>query len=109
METKKFNKRAFISVGLLVSGIGLPVSGLMNHYLGFDPLTTARHFWMSFHDISGILFGIFAILHITLNWRSVKNYVTGLKSVVISKESLAAFIVVIVITALIASHAFHVR
>jgi hypothetical protein len=105
---KKFNKRAFISVGLLVSGIGLPFSGLMNHFTGFDPMTTARHFWMSVHDISGILFTIFAITHIILNWRSIKNYAVNLKGIIISREALAAISIVIIITALIASHAFHV-
>ncbi len=108
METnKKFNKRAFISVGLIVSAIGLPFSGLMNHYMGFEPLTTARHFWMSVHDVSGILFTIFAITHIIFNWRSIKNYLSNFKKAVISKEALAAISLVIFVTALIASHAFH--
>ena len=110
METnKKFNKRAFISVGLLISGIGLPFSGLMNHFTGFDPLTTARHFWMSVHDISGILFAIFAASHIILNSRSIKNYVVNLKGIIISREAFAAISIVIIITALVTSHVFHAR
>ncbi len=110
METKnKFNKRAFFSIGMLISGIGLPLSGLMNHYMGFDPLTTERHFWMSVHDVSGILFVVFAVLHIILNRRTIKTYIHTLKGRFINKEAFAALIIVIFITALISSHALLVR
>lgn len=36
LKKKQFNKRAFISTALLVSGLSLPLSGFMNHYLQFD-------------------------------------------------------------------------
>ncbi len=110
METKKkFNRRAFISAGLLVSGIGLPFSGYMNHILGFDPLTTAHHFWMAAHWTAGVLFTIFAVIHITLNRHSVKNYLGSFIKAFMSKEVLAAISIVVFLTALIASHVFHVR
>ena len=101
---KKFNNRAFFSVGMLVSGITLPLSGLMNHYTGFGPLTAERHFWMSVHDVSGILFTIFTVTHIILNRRSLLNYIHNLKGIIINKETFAAAAIVIFITALIASH-----
>jgi hypothetical protein len=94
---------------MLISGLCLPLSGLMNHYTGFDPLTVERHFWMSVHDVSGILFVIFAVLHIILNRRTIKTYIHTLKGKLINKEAFAALIIVIFITALISSHAFHVR
>lgn len=72
METKKkFNKRAFISIAMLVSLLGLPLSGIMNHVYQLEPLTQGRHFWMTIHNMSGLLFIIFAVLHIILNWRTI--------------------------------------
>ncbi len=110
METnKKFNKRAFVTFGMLASGIALPVSGLMNHYLAFDFLTQSRHFWMSVHNILGLLFTIFSVSHIFFNWRAVKNYFLKLQRIFISTEALAAISIVVFITALFALHTFLAR
>ena len=106
---KPFNKRAFISTALFTSGLFLPISGLMNHLLQFEGLTFARHFWMSAHNISGILFVIFSILHISYNWRALINHVKKVRDVIISKEALIAIMLVIIIVGLISSHAFHVN
>jgi hypothetical protein len=103
-----FNKRALISTALFTSGLLLPFSGIMNHLLQFEGLTIQRHFWMSVHDISGILFVIFSILHISYNWRALINYVKKVKDVFISKEALIAIILVILIVGLISSHPFHI-
>ena len=105
-SNKKFNKRAFVTFGMIASGIALPVSGLMNHYLAFDLLTLSRHFWMSVHNILGILFTIFSISHIILNWHAIKNYLTKLKRIFISTEALAAVSIVVFITAFFALHSF---
>ena len=59
---KPFNTRAFISTVMFTSGLFLPFSGLMNHILQFEEMTIARHFWMSVHDISGLLFAIILVL-----------------------------------------------
>jgi len=108
-EKKSFNKRAFISIAMFVSGLSLPVSGIMNHNLQFEPLTQQRHFWMSVHNISAILFTIFIILHLFYNWRSLIHYIRKAKGLVISKEALAAITLVVIIVSLFSSHAFHVR
>lgn len=105
-SNKKFNRRAFIAFGMLASGIALPVSGLMNHFLGFDLLTQSRHFWMSVHNILGILFTIFSISHIILNRHAIKNYLFRLKKAVISTEALAAISIVAFITCIFALHVF---
>ena len=107
-KTKPFNKRAFISTALFVSGLILPFSGFMNHYLQFEKLTLERHFWMSAHDIAGILFIIFAILHISFNWRVLMNYAKKAQEMFISKEALTAVAFVIIIVGLVSSHAFHI-
>lgn len=58
----------------LFSGIGLPLSGLANHLLGFDPLTVQRHAWMAAHNVMGVTFAVFAGWHIALNRRTLANY-----------------------------------
>ena len=107
-KKKQFNKRAFISTALFVSGLSLPFTGFMNHYFQFDRLTLERHFWMSAHDITGILFVILSILHISYNWRVLMNYAKKLKGMFISKEALTAILFVILIVGLVSSHAFHI-
>ncbi len=108
VKKKRFNKRAFISTALFVSGLSLPFTGFMNHSLQFDKLYIARHFWMSAHDIAGILFVIFAILHISYNWKMLLNYAKKAKEKFISKETLTAIALVIIVVGLISSHAFHI-
>ncbi len=109
VEVKKpFNRRAFISVALAVSGIMLPVSGIMNHQLQLE-MTQARHFWMSIHNMSATLFSISAILHVCLNRRALGNYLVRVKSLVLSKEAVAAVVLVVGIVGVFASHVFHVR
>jgi hypothetical protein len=106
-QKKSFNKRAFVSTALLVSGLLLPFTGLMNHKLQFELLTVERHFWMAAHDVAGILFIFFSILHLSYNWKSLLGYALRAKELFISKEALAAITLVIVIVGLISSHAFH--
>ncbi len=107
-KSKLFNKRAFISTALFVSGIVLPLSGFMNHLYQFEELSLERHFWMSVHNVSGILFILFSILHITFNWKALMHYVKKNKETLISKESLIAFLLVVIIVGLFSTHAFHV-
>ena len=106
---KPFNKQAFISTAVFTSGLFLPVSGLMNHLLQFEGLTITRHFWMSVHDISGILFVIFSVLHISYNWKALINYIKKVKDIYISKEALFALILTVLIVGIFSSHVFHIK
>ncbi len=111
METnfkKTFNKRAFVSISMFISGIILPISGIMNHDLQFEALATQRHFWMSVHNMSATLFCVFAVLHIIYNWKALLNHVRKLKGITISKEAICAILLVIFIVGIFSSHAFHV-
>ena len=106
---KPFNKRAFTSVAMLISGLMLPFSGLMNHQLQFESLSMQRHFWMTVHNTSAILFVIFAIIHVSFNWRVLFAYVKQKGGIFIKKEGILALIVVISIVSLLSSHVFHVH
>ena len=105
---KPFNRRAFISVALIASMMILPVSGIMNHQLQLE-MSQARHFWMSVHNMSATLFSLSAILHVCLNRRALGNYLVRVKGLVLSKEAIAAVVLVSGIVGLFASHVFHVR
>ncbi len=108
-EKKRFNKRAFISIAMFVSGLGLPVSGLMNHNLQFETLSQDRHFWMSVHNMSAVLFIIFVIVHIFYNWRSLMHYIKKMKGIIISKEAILAIVLVCFIVGLFSTHVFHIK
>ncbi len=109
IEKQSFNRRAFVSISLLFSGLLLPVSGLINHNMGFDELSVARHFWMSVHNMAGFLFTVLAICHIVINRRALGHYLKKLPKPLFSKEAIAALLLVLGIIGLFASHAFHVR
>ena len=112
METqakKTFNKRAFISVAMFVSLLGLPISGIMNHNLQFEDFSAERHFWMAAHNISAILFTILALSHIILNYRVLIKYIKKAKEATMSREAIFAIGLVVIIVALFSSHAFHMR
>lgn len=87
---KKFNMRAFVSIGMFLSCLGLPYSGIMNHELGFNPMSPERHIWMSVHNILGFLFVIFSVSHIWLNWRILKNHLKNAAGFIINKEAVYA-------------------
>ena len=109
METnakKSFNRRAFISIAMFSSGIFLPLSGYMNHLFQFETITGERHIWMSVHNVSAVLFTIFAIFHVVANWRSMVRYFQKVKGRVVSRESFYAILFVVVIVGFISSHAF---
>lgn len=106
---KTFNRRPFVSIVMFLSGLCLPISGIMDHKLQFDSLSVERHFWMSVHTSAAILFTIFAIIHISYNWKVLVHYTKKVKEISISKEAISAFFLVIIIVGLISSHAFHIR
>lgn len=107
LKKKTFNKRAFSSSVLFLSGVCLPFSGIMNHNLQLEPLSVERHFWMSVHNSAAILFTVFAIVHLSYNWRTLWRYVKKVKKVSMSKEALSALGLVLGIVGLFTIHAFH--
>lgn len=106
---KQFNKRAFTSVAMLISGLMLPFSGYMNHELQFESLSMQRHFWMTVHNTSAVLFLIFAIIHVSFNGRVLYAYLKQKGAILIKKESILAMIFVISIVSLLSSHVLHLH
>jgi ferredoxin len=108
-NSPSFNKRAFVSVGMIVTTVILPISGFLCHLLQFQTLTLKQHFYMAVHNTAGMLFIIFTTTHIIMNRRALKNYLSQNSPYIFSKESLFAAMLVVGIISLIASHAFLVN
>jgi len=110
METTKktFNKRAFISSCLLISGLILPL-GWVIHFTDIEYYPKLKEFWMAVHNAATTLFAVFLILHLNLNWKAMKAYITKSKTKIISKETLYAVILIIFVVGLFSSHVFHVK
>jgi hypothetical protein len=105
-----FNHRAFVSMMIAAAGIGLPITGIANHLLQFEPMTVQRHAWMAAHNSLGFLFVIFALWHVLLNRRALLNHARGLaaRATAVSREAVYAVAVIVLTTAVAAGHAFHV-
>lgn len=106
-NTGRFRIRTFVTLMLLLSGLGLPMTGIANHMCGFSGLTTARHAWMAAHNVLGLLFSIFVIWHVTFNYRAVWNHIksaVGYQSIVGREILLAGALMALALVYV--SHAF---
>jgi hypothetical protein len=74
---KRLNKRALVALTALISGLGLPFTGLAGHVLQSSSLHTPRHSWMVAHEVLGIMFTVSAIWHIVLNHKALANHIRG--------------------------------
>lgn len=106
---KPFNSRAFTALLMTFSFVGLPITGLANHYLGFEPMGVPRHAWMTAHNVLAIIFTASAVWHLVLNRQAWMRHVRGLadKMPTISREAICAACAVLVVTGVMVSHAFH--
>ena len=64
------NRRAIVSLLLLLSSIIMPVSAVIAHATGWSLVS---HTWLHLHVISGFVFCIAGVTHIVYNWRSLKK------------------------------------
>lgn len=97
---KTLNKRALAAMVALISGVGLPFTGLGNHLLHSSSLHGPRHFWIVTHEVLGIIFMVSAIWHIILNRKALVNHIRGSAELVagVSREACwAAALVVIML------------
>ncbi len=89
---RPFNYRAFWSLLLAVTVVGLPWTGIENHLHGFDGITLERHAWMSAHNILALLFVIAVVAHVVMNGRALLRYARGVAARVLplSREAAVA-------------------
>jgi hypothetical protein len=108
-ERKLFNWREFVILTAIVTGLGLPITGLANHLHQMDPIISfSRHAWMSAHTILGILFMVSTVSHAIFNRRILLNYVRGHAArPAIGREAVGAVVLVTVMLFVAVGHAFH--
>ena len=104
-----FNKRAFVVMVMVFSGLALPITGLVNHFHAFGPMNVGRHAWMSAYNALGILFVAFSIWHAWLNRKALLNHMrkTAANVPAISRETILAGAIVLVFLVLFVGHTFH--
>ncbi|HXK59368.1 MAG TPA: DUF4405 domain-containing protein [Acidobacteriota bacterium] len=71
---RKFNLRAFVSLILGFCGIGLSVTGLVDLFTELSPEEVTVHALHACHNVLALLFIVFFVWHIVLNWRPLRNY-----------------------------------
>ncbi|MEW6515365.1 MAG: DUF4405 domain-containing protein [candidate division FCPU426 bacterium] len=106
-----FNSRAFAALTLALAALGLPVTGYVNHLLAFDPMSGARHAWMAAHNVLGVLFVVFGLWHLVLNWRPLLKHARGIydRIFALSREAVWAGVVVGLALLVFVGHAFLLR
>ena len=105
---KRLNVRAFVAITIGLCGMGLPVTGLVNHFRELSPVTVAAHAWHSAHNVLGVLFVLFSIWHIVLNRRPMWDYLRSKTSRVpsISRELALAGVIVASVLFVFVAHEF---
>jgi hypothetical protein len=91
-KSGSFRVRSFVAATALLSGLSLPISGLANHLYGPDEMNDARHAWMALHNVLALIFLVFVIWHVVLNFRGLKKHIKGAVARVqlVSRETLVA-------------------
>ncbi len=104
---KRFSFRAFWSLLLAATMIGLPWTGIENHLHGFEGLTMARHAWMAAHNVLALLFVVAIVAHLVLNGRALLRHARGLAARVLplSREALVALVLTAGLVFLSVGHA----
>jgi len=71
---RRWNQRAFVVTGALLSGLTLPIMGLADHAAGGPGGAAAAAGWSIVHTSLGVLFASFCIWHAALNRRALARY-----------------------------------
>lgn len=99
------NKRALTAVVSLISGTGLPFSGLAIHLFKSDSSHGALHLSTVTHEVLGMVFAASTTWHIILNRKTLINHVWGSSQQVhVNREVLWATVLVGAILLVALSH-----
>lgn len=106
---RAFRYRAFVAMVMVFSGLTLPVTGIANHFYGFEPISPERHGWMAAHNAMGLLFVVFTVWHIVLNHRALWNHIRSAapRFFIVSREAALAGALVAIVLVIFVGHAFH--
>lgn len=103
-----FRTRSFVAAAMIVTALALIPSGIANHLLAFDPFTSARHVWMTVHNVAGIVLCLFASWHIVLNWKALLNHIRTMRAqqLQVQWEAVAGGLLALAIITSVTMHAF---
>ena len=76
-EKRPFNQRAFASLSVTTSSLGLAVTGVGTHLCHGGPMTPERHAWMAAHMALAALFVASGVWHAILNGRALLRHLSG--------------------------------
>ncbi len=93
---KGSGKRALTALISLISGAGLPFTGVAVHMLKSDPTHGALHSCTVAHEILGVMFTVSTIWHVILNRKALVNHIRRSPGQVvrISREAVWAVVLV---------------
>ncbi len=72
---KRAGKRAIIALVSLISGAGLPFTGLAVHMLKSDSTNGAHHSFIVMHELLGLMFTVSTIWHVILNRQALVGHI----------------------------------
>ena len=106
-QERRWNQRAFVVTGALLSGLALPISGLADHIAGDPGGAAAAADWSIVHTSLGVLLVSFCVWHAALNRRVLLRYLRGTvpTRAVPTREVLVALALVGGVLALTVTHA----
>ncbi|MFA7418776.1 MAG: DUF4405 domain-containing protein [Melioribacteraceae bacterium] len=111
-EKPSLNKRSLNVLIMFFSFLLLPFSGVVIHSThGVVEREPLRHFAMSVHNLSAIIFLCACMLHMVANRKVLVKYISA-KTAEYSgfkREAILALLFVLVLVGLFSSHAFHIR
>ena len=81
IKKRPINKRAIVSVALLILYILLPLSGKILQYYSErgERSSSAWDLWWNIHLLMGFLFTLVGVFHIVYNWKTLKKYLVQKK------------------------------
>ena len=108
-QRSSFNYRSFTVLVMTMSGLGLPLTGFMNHLYQFEPISFPRHAWMTAHNTLATLFAIFALCHTIINRKALFiGFISARNQMLkVKREAIIALCLVGSVTFLLVSHTYH--
>jgi hypothetical protein len=102
----RWEQRRFVTLGVLLSGLALPITGVADHLARHSAEPNAAG-WVIVHIALGTLFVVFATWHAVLNRRALMRHLRGraVRPALPSREALAALALVGGVLALTMTHA----
>lgn len=92
---KAFSHRKFLSVGLFLNLAVLVITAIVIQIFEGLEDDFFLHLFLVTHIFTGFFFAVFSVLHIIMNWKSMKVYIKT-KGLIVSREAIYAFLLTMI-------------